>query len=223
MSIEAIFVIFIYKERSMSKESKETENEEMVKDAENCEACDTKQQETEKTASEVPEKEETPEQIIAKLQEENASLKDQYLRKAADFDNYRKRTVREKQDAYDYANEKLLTDLVTILDNFDRALEAAPKTEDGKTDAFADGIRMINKQLTGLLESKYNLSCYGAKGEPFNHDIHEAIGKTEAPVAEPVLAEVYLKGYMLKERVIRPAKVMVNMPDGSVKKSEEAK
>jgi molecular chaperone GrpE len=205
----------------MSKESKETEKDEKAKEAEAAETSEKKEEVTEKEAQETAKQEESPEQIIARLQEENAALKDQYLRKAADFDNYRKRTVREKQEAYDYANEKLLTDLVTILDNFDRALEAAPKTEEGKTDAFTDGIRMINKQLTGLLESKYNLSCYGVKGEAFNHDIHEAIGKTEAPVAEPVLAEVYLKGYMLKDRVIRPAKVMVNMPDGSVKETQE--
>ena len=208
----------------MNKESKETEKDEKIKETENSEPSEKKEESAENQASESSEKkEESPEQIIARLQEENAGLKDQYLRKAADFDNYRKRTVREKQEAYDYANEKLLTDLVTILDNFDRALDAAPVCEEGKTDAFTDGIKMINKQLTGLLESKYNLSCYGVAGEPFNHDIHEAIGKTEAPVAEPVLAEVYLKGYMLKDRVIRPAKVMVNMPDGSVKAQEETK
>ena len=83
-----------------------------------------------------------------------------------------------------------------------------------------DGIKMINKQLRGLLEAKYNLSCYGVAGDLFDHDIHEAIAKVEGAVAEPTLSEVYLKGYKLKERVIRPAKVMVTMPDGSVSAPE---
>ena len=162
---------------------------------------------------------ETIENKLAELEKANAELKDQYLRKCADFDNYRKRMIKEKQDAFDYANTNLLTDLVAILDDFDRAL-AAGVEPDGSAKAdlspVVDGIRMINKQLRGLLEAKYNLSCYGIAGDLFDHDIHEAIAKIEGAVAEPTLSEVYLKGYKLKERVIRPAKVMVTMPDGSV-------
>lgn len=162
---------------------------------------------------------ETIENKLAELEKANAELKDQYLRKCADFDNYRKRMIKEKQDAFDYANTNLLTDLVAILDDFDRALTAGVEA-DGSAKAdlspVVDGIKMINKQLRGLLEAKYNLSCYGIAGDLFDHDIHEAIAKIEGAVAEPTLSEVYLKGYKLKERVIRPAKVMVTMPDGSV-------
>jgi len=131
--------------------------------------------------------------------------------------------MKEKQDAFDYANTNILTDLVAILDDFDRAL-AAGVEPDGSAKAdlspVVDGIKMINKQLRGLLEAKYNLSCYGVAGDLFDHDIHEAIAKVEGAVAEPTLSEVYLKGYKLKERVIRPAKVMVTMPDGSVSAPE---
>lgn len=161
----------------------------------------------------------TPEQQIADLQKENAELKDQYLRKCADFENYRKRMFREKQEAFDYANTNLLTDLIAVLDDFDRAL-AAGVTPEGEQVAdlkpVVDGIKIINKQMRGLLEAKYNLSVYGEKGDLFNHDLHEAIATNQGPVAEPICAEVYLKGYKLKDRVIRPAKVMVQMPDGTV-------
>jgi molecular chaperone GrpE len=151
-----------------------------------------------------------PEEEIAKLSEENAGLRDQLLRKAADFDNYRKRMIREKQEAYDYANAALLADLLDSLDNFDRAIEAASQANDIKT--VVDGVQMTKKQLVSMLETKYNLTAYGEAGDAFDPEQHEAIASGSANVAEPALAEVYLKGYKLKDRVIRHAKVMVNMP-----------
>ena len=81
---------------------------------------------------------------------------------------------------------------------------------------------MINAALVKMLEDKYNLSSYGVSGDAFNPDEHEAIGSVQGAVAEPVLKEVYLKGYKLKDRIIRHAKVMVTMPDGSVQSDEKA-
>lgn len=156
---------------------------------------------------------------VASLQKENADLKDQLLRRAADFDNYRKRMIKEKQDAYDYANEKLLQDLLGSLDNFDRALDAAGSATDVKS--IAEGVKMTGRNLVKILEEKYNLSSYGCSGDAFNPDEHEAIGSEQGAVADPVIKEVYLKGYKLKDKVIRHAKVMVTMPDGSVKKDGE--
>ena len=150
------------------------------------------------------------------------------MRKLAEFDNYRKRMIKEKQEAIDYANTNLLTDLLTTLDDFDRAIQAASKdsSEDGKEkknkqaeSSILEGLRLMNKQMLSMLENKYNLLPFGLAGEAYDHDKHEAIGSMQMPVAEPVLAEVYLKGYQLKERVLRPAKVMVHMPDGT--KNEE--
>ncbi|WP_315601574.1 nucleotide exchange factor GrpE [Treponema socranskii] len=157
---------------------------------------------------------------IDALKKENADLKDQVLRRAADFDNYRKRMLKEKQDVFDYANESLLHDLLESLDNFDRTVDAASNAKDVKS--IADGVKMINASLVKMLEDKYNLSSYGAVGDTFNPDEHEAIGSVQGAVAEPVLKEVYLKGYKLKDRIIRHAKVMVTMPDGSVQSDEKA-
>src|SRR5574344_1920948 len=129
---------------------------------------------------------------IADLEKENADLKDQLLRRSADFDNYRKRMLKEKQDAYDYANTNLLQDLLESIDDFDRTIAAAATAKDAKS--IADGISMINHKLVNMLETKYNLVAYGTKGDAFNPDEHQAIASEQGKVAEPVLKEVYLKG-----------------------------
>ncbi len=151
---------------------------------------------------------------VDELEKSNAELKDQYLRKAADFDNYRKRMLKEKQEAIDFANASLLVDLVQILDDFDRAIDAGGQHEPGTpAAAFADGIAMIRSRLGSMLESKYSLAYYPAKGEHFDPNVHEAIGTVPVPgLAEPTVAEEFVKGYKLRDRVIRLAKVMVNMP-----------
>ena len=161
----------------------------------------------------------TPEEKLSQLEGENADLKDQLLRRAADFDNYRKRMLREKQEAYDYANAVLLGDLLDSLDNMERALEAAATAADIKT--VVDGISMVKNQLSTMLESKYDLKSYGAEGDPFDPNEHEASARVtadpSAALAEPVCSAIYLKGYKLKDRVIRHAKVQVTMPETSDK------
>ena len=187
-------------------EEKATSQEEAAADSQTTDGADA-------TAAEKSEekKELTPEEKIAALEKENADLKDQLLRRAADFDNYRKRMMKEKQDTYDYANAGLLGDLLDSLDNFDRTIDAAKDAKDAK--AIADGIKMINKNLVKMLEDKYGLTGYGKEGDEFNPDEHEAIGRMEDEKAKKeTLAQVYLKGYKLKDKVIRHAKVMVKVP-----------
>lgn len=201
----------------MSESKKKTEEEQ--------EAVQTAADENteEQAAAEQPEKEEPKEPSLeekyAELEKQNAKLKDDYLRKVADFDNYRKRMIKEKQDAFDYANTAILTDLVAILDDFDRGLAAMQDATDVKS--VIDGIKMINKQMKGFLESKYDLSSYCEPGDAFDPNIHEALSSVPADVEEPVCAEVYLKGYKLKDRVIRHAKVLVNMPKPKAEETEK--
>ena len=194
----------------MAEEKTENQTEEK---ATSQETADSQTADTaEKPADAADEKkEQTPEERIAALEKENADLKDQLLRRAADFDNYRKRMMKEKQDTYDYANAGLLGDLLDSLDNFDRTIDAAKDAKDAK--AIADGIKMINKNLVKMLEDKYGLTGYGKEGDEFNPDEHEAIGRMEDEKAKKeTLAQVYLKGYKLKDKVIRHAKVMVKVP-----------
>ena len=197
------------------------------KDAADCKSAEKADSCASEKSGETPSTEDSGKDTVSELKtqidalkKENADLKDQVLRRAADFDNYRKRMLKEKQDVFDYANENLLHDLLESLDNFDRTVDAASNAKDVKS--IADGVKMINASLVKMLEDKYNLSSYGAVGDTFNPDEHEAIGSVQGAVAEPVLKEVYLKGYKLKDRIIRHAKVMVTMPDGSVQSDEKA-
>ncbi len=195
----------------MAEENEKAENQtENENEVQNEEAPQEQNPESTETTAE-EKKELTPEEKIAALEKENADLKDQLLRRAADFDNYRKRMIKEKQDTYDYANASLLGDLLDSLDNFDRTIDAAKDAKDAKS--IADGIKMINKALVKMLEDKYGLVGYGKEGDDFNPDEHEAIGRTEDEKAKKeTLAQVYLKGYKLKDKVIRHAKVMVKVP-----------
>lgn len=142
-----------------------------------------------------------------------AELNDQYLRKAADFENFRKRMNREKQEAIDFANQALLLDLITVIDDFDRAIKSAETSRDFAS--FYEGISMIEKRLSAQLENKWALKRFDSEGEAFDPNRHEAIQMEKAPgITEAVVAEDFIKGYCLKDRVIRCAKVKVLMPGG---------
>ena len=157
------------------------------------------------------EKELSPEEKIAALEKQIEDLKNQALYKAAENDNWRKRMMQQKDEAVAYANASLLGDLLESLDNFDRTLDAAKDAKDAKS--IAEGIRMVNKNLVNMLESKYGLKSFGKEGDEFNPDEHEAIGRVEDESAKSeTLKQIYLKGYKLNDRIIRHAKVMGNVP-----------
>jgi molecular chaperone GrpE len=150
---------------------------------------------------------------LAKLKEENASLKDQLLRKAADFDNIRKRMFKEKEESIKYANTQLLTDLVDIIDDFERAIASSESTQDFKT--LHDGVVMIESKFVSVLANKYGLKRFESVGEAFDPNRHEAVmmegsGEHENPT---VLAD-FAKGYYLHDRVLRTAKVKVSQANG---------
>jgi molecular chaperone GrpE len=157
-----------------------------------------------------------PVEQIAALESKLAEANDQYLRKAADFENYRKRMVREKQDAVDYANQSLLLDLIQVMDDFERAIKAAETISQSGPEFknFYEGVSMIEKRLSSQLENKWGLKRFESAGQPFDPNRHEAMMMDKsAGIREPVVQEEYYKGYTLKERVVRPAKVKVLMPE----------
>jgi len=155
----------------------------------------------------------TPEQKIAELEGQLAETRDQLLRKAAEFENSRKRMNQEKQNSIEYANQSLLSDIIPIIDDFERAIQSG---ESNQTDyqSFLDGIKMIEKRFTSQLEAKWGLKRFSAAGELFDPNLHEAVMMEKSPdITEAVVQEDFMKGYMLKERVIRAAKVKVLMPE----------
>ena len=166
----------------------------------------------------------TPEEKIAELETKLAEANDSYLRKAADFENFRKRMNQEKSNAIDYANQTLLLDLAAVIDDFERAIKSAETQRaaaDGDREKLAagynslyEGISLIEKNLLFQLENKWGLKRFDSAGEPFDPNRHEAIMmEKSAGLEEPVVAEEFIKGYLLKERIIRPAKVKVVMPE----------
>jgi molecular chaperone GrpE len=159
---------------------------------------------------------ESQQKKIEELEQKLAEVNDQYLRKTADFENFRKRIVKEKQEAVEFANQSLLLDLIAILDDFERAISSAAssaKTE-ADFDAFCDGIVMIEKRLSGQLENKWGLKRFDSAGTPFDPSRHEALFmEKSAEVNEPTVQEDFAKGYTLKDRVVRTAKVKVLMPE----------
>jgi len=147
------------------------------------------------------------------LTQEQIDYKDRYLRTLADFDNFRKRAEREKQDFFKYALAGLLKELLPVLDNFDRSLEHAAEGDD-----FHRGVLLIYKQLFDALK-KHGLRPIEESGVPFDPKIHEAVVREENPsVPSHTVVAILQKGYFLHDRLLRPAMVKV-----AVGGSEEAR
>jgi molecular chaperone GrpE len=156
---------------------------------------------------------------VVELEAQLADSRDQLLRKAADVENFRKRMNQEKQSAIEFANRSLLLDIIPIMDDFERAIQSASTSAElaelpaGK--AMMDGLTMIEKRLASQLEGKWGLKRFNSAGEPFDPNCHEAMIMEKSPdITEPVVQEEFLRGYMLKDRVIRAAQVKVLMPEG---------
>jgi molecular chaperone GrpE len=146
------------------------------------------------------------------LEAEVAELRDRLLRTQADFDNYRKRMLREREESARYANAALLSDLLAVIDDFERAIRSAEESRDFAV--FLQGVSMIERRMLEMLESRWGLKRYSSVGEGFDPVRHEAMMRTEAPAdaaAGPVVVEEFQKGYYLHERVLRPAKVRVQV------------
>jgi molecular chaperone GrpE len=145
---------------------------------------------------------------MAGLQADLDRFRDLALRSQADFENYKKRCAREKEEAIKYANNSLLQRLVAIIDNFELGLAAAK--EQGEQSPIYSGMVLVQKQLNDLL-AENGLQPIEAEGKPFNPNLHEAIAhepSDEVP-EETVLRQVS-RGYRIKDRLLRPAKVVVS-------------
>ena len=137
-----------------------------------------------------------------------ADWKDKYVRLYAEFDNYKRRTSKERIDLLKTANEDLMSSLIPIIDDFDRAIKNIPATEETKV--LREGVELIHNKFNKTLQQK-GLIAMNAQGEVFNTELHEAITQIPAPTEDlkgKVVDEVE-KGYFLGEKVIRYAKVVI--------------
>ena len=145
----------------------------------------------------------------SETQEEDQNTK--YLRLMADFQNYKRRSEKEKSDIYAYANEKLLAELLGVLDNFERALghNAGETSQDQEAKSFVEGMVMIFKNFKDVLE-KAGLSEIEALGEDFDPNVHNAVmTDANSGYESGKVCEVIQKGYKLGDRVVRPSMVKV--------------
>ena len=142
---------------------------------------------------------------VERLKTELDHVRDIYLRKLAEFDNYRKRTEREREEFRKTAGEELVKELLPVLDNFERALQH----EEGDGGSFRDGVEMIAKQLKDTLE-RQGVVEINPEGQPFDPEFHEAVQRVETSQHAPgVVVWVMVKGYTFGDRLIRPAMVGV--------------
>lgn len=146
---------------------------------------------------------------VKRLQDLADEYQGRAMRAQADFDNFRRRTQKEKEELAQYATSKLVTELLPVLDNFERALLTAPAN--AESDAYAKGVNMIFRQLEGVLKSE-GLTAMETVGQPFNPEYHQAIMQVESEeYEEGIVTEEVQKGYLLKDKVLRPAMVKVSM------------
>lgn len=153
---------------------------------------------------------------IEQLEKEATTLKDTVLRKVAEMENLRKRLEREKNDALKYANKNFAKDLLTVLDNFERAMEnIKPLKEKIEADTglknFINGIILCEKELLAIFK-RYGISQIEAnEGDDFNHDFHQAMCEVSDPNhKDGTIMKVFQTGYMYNERLLRPAMVSVS-------------
>jgi molecular chaperone GrpE len=179
-------------------------------------------EETEATEVQIdPQEENLPASLEEQLQAAQAEVagnKDLYLRALADLENYRKRAQREKEDAFRFANDRILREIIPVLDNLERAVEHAHSSA-GEQNVLLEGVEMTLEQFRKVLESS-GVTAVEAMGQPFNPDFHQAIG--QVPTADqPVnsVVQVLQKGYLLNDRLLRPAMVMVAtaLPEEEIK------
>ncbi|MGE5480105.1 MAG: nucleotide exchange factor GrpE [Chloroflexota bacterium] len=145
---------------------------------------------------------------IAELEGEIESLKDQYLRKVAEFENYRNRTQREKQDLLEMGNENLLRSMLDALDNMQMAIDAAKKA--GESGVILDGLEMIRQRTKKIFEDNGVTEMKLAPGEAFDYNLHDAIGAAPSDAPEGSVLHVVQPGYMIKDKVLRHAKVITS-------------
>jgi molecular chaperone GrpE len=178
------------------------------------------QEELETEYAEAPAAAEAASDEASGLRQQLDELNDKYLRLAAEFDNFRRRSLRERQDALKYGNENLVKELLASLDNLERALGHGRKEELGEEGKqLLAGVELTFRSLLQALE-KFGVKEIAALGSAFDPSVHQAIRQVPSDAYPAgVVAEVLQKGYLLADRLLRPA--LVGVSSGSSEKPEE--
>jgi molecular chaperone GrpE len=146
-------------------------------------------------------------------QKELEQTRDRLLRLQADFDNFRKRALRDREEALQYGSQNLVKDLLGVVDNLGRAIDHARQSGGGDLHGLLQGVELVWRELESVL-GKHFVREIDAQGQVFNPALHEAMAQIPvANVAPNTIVEVLQKGYKLRDRLIRPARVVVAKPE----------
>lgn len=149
------------------------------------------------------------------LRGELEALRERYLRLQADFENHRRRALKEREEAHQYGHEGLVKDLLGTVDNLDRAVEHARERSGGDLENMLQGVELVRRELLAALQ-KHGVTEIEADGAPFDPNVHEAMAQApDDSVPSGTVVQVYQKGYRLRDRLLRPARVVVSKPSES--------
>ena len=165
----------------------------------------------------------TPEERIGELTADLKNANDRYLRLMAEFDNYKKRTSREYERLIESANEKLMLEMIAVRETFELAIKHGENGSDYQQ--LFDGVKLLFQKFDGVLAAN-GLTPFAAPGDGFDPQLHDALLKVpNADIPEDHIADIHEKGYKLKERVVKHARVIVSAgaPDASADGSDEKK
>jgi len=157
------------------------------------------------------------------LREQLSESGDRLMRLQADFENFRKRAAREREESHHFGAQNLVKDLLSVVDNLDRAIDHARQSGGGDLEGLLQGVELVHRELLGVFE-KHHVTTVDALGKAFDPSIHEAIAQAPDGSVQPnTVIDELQKGYQLRDRLVRPARVVVaKAPEGSDESKESS-
>jgi len=166
--------------------------------------------------------EESYDEELDRLRDEVIQAGDKYLRLQADFENFRRRATKERQELIQYGHENLVKDLLSTVDNLDRAIDHVQRSDGGDLESLLQGVELLQRELHGIL-GKHAVSEVVAEGQVFDPAVHEAMAQVPSDEVTPnTVLEVLQKGYQLRGRLLRAARVVVAKAPGEAEEGKEA-
>ena len=162
------------------------------------------------------------EEVLEQTKKETEHLRSKWLRSAADFENFKKRVAREREETLKYGNERLLKDFLPVIDDLELAVGAAERAEDKETaaDQLTEGVKMVLKKFVAQLE-KHQVTTFEALGETFDPNLHEAVQQMNSDMEAGKVSQQLQRGFKISERLLRPAMVVVSLGPAAGDKAED--
>jgi molecular chaperone GrpE len=147
---------------------------------------------------------------LEQVRSELVEIRDRWIRLNADFENFRRRTLKEREEAYQFGHQALAKDLLPAVDNLERAIDAARKSGVGDLESLLQGLELVQRDLESVL-ARHGVTEVEALGQPFDPSVHEALAQfPDASVPPNTVVQVFQRGYRLRDRLLRPAQVVVS-------------